>query len=268
MKKPLLYFLVLLSSFPMLAQETGVHFCLRADYERSKMTGSDLNDFFNSYNAYYAGVIPQEFDTLSPHEFSHPAFGAGLRFLMGEGNIGFSSGLLGTYGYAKRTRNAVFQNDIETELAMRVRDLNIQFEVGMYFFQRVFIHGHITGRFRKTVADLGYYYQDGSYSLGDEYDILGVYSGLTTTVDLGGSVGLKLGPVYIPVSVSFPTQFASDDGLLTLIDYDVRQIRWTDLPRDYGQWVDDPVNMDPFNDFVRMNSLQSFRINIAVEYWF
>ncbi|MCB0705135.1 MAG: hypothetical protein KDC34_07485 [Saprospiraceae bacterium] len=238
---------------------------LRAEYERSTMENYDLNDFFRSYNDYYAGVIPQPFDTLLGTDFSHFGYGTGIRFYTGE-VFGFAGSLFGTYGVKKESRTAIFQNDITTQADFRVRDMNIQIDLGVHIYRILFLQGHLTGRFRKTVLDLGYFYQDGSYSIGDEYEIIGVYSGLTTTLDVGGSVGIKLGPVFIPVSISFPTNMFSDGGLITLLDYDKQKTRWSDLPRDYKTWADDPANVDLDNGFVRMESLQSVRINIGIEY--
>ena len=252
--------------FPLCLSGQGFALIAHGDYERATFVDHDINDFFRSYNAYYGGNMKMPFDTLGSDASSHLNFGGGLRFFT-EGAVGFSSGLLVTYGKGSTDNTAVFQNDITTQTDFAFRDWTLQFDLGINIKQFLFLHGHMTGRFRKTVMDLGYIYQDGSYSLGNEYDILGVYSASTNSLDVGASVGLRLGPVYIPLTISFPTNFASDDGLLTLVDFEKRQIRWGDLPRDFPTWVDDPANIDLDTGFVRARSLAAMRISLGIEIW-
>ena len=251
----------------LLGQKNTGGFLLRVEYESSELQGFDLNDFFRDYNRFYGSNMAQPFDSIGARELSHPSIGAGFRIASGE-NIGFTSGLFCTYGSKSIQRSAEFQNGIITQTDLRVRDFNVQFDLGIHIKQILFLQGHMGGRFRSNYLDLGYVYQDGSYSLGDEYDILGVYHSPTTTLDFGASIGVKLGPVFIPVSITFPTDFASDDGLLTLMDFDKRQARWVDLPRDFTTWANDPANLDLDNGFVRANSFRSVRLTIAAEFLF
>ena len=236
----------------------------RFDYESSVLLDNDLNDFYSSYNAYYAGVIPQPFDTINPGDFSHAAYGGAIRYFT-PGTIGFQTGLFVTYGKQQVQRKALFQNGIGSQTDWEVRDLNLQYDLGLSIYQFLNISAHIAGRFRNTELAFGYMYQDGSYSLGNEYDILGVYSASTTTLDFGWSVGIKIKRVYVQMGMSYPSNAFSDDGLLTLMDFDERQIRWTDLPRDYTTWANDPTNLDLDNGFVRAMSLRSRRFNIGFE---
>ncbi|MEO0469990.1 MAG: hypothetical protein AAF206_10255, partial [Bacteroidota bacterium] len=263
----ILFSLLLLSSSLLYAQEYTGGFSLRAGYEYSTLQAFDLNDFFQNYNAFYGSEMAQPFDTIAATEISHPELGAGFRIAHGE-NIGFTSGIFATYGSKRLQRTAEFQNGIGTQADLVVRDLNLQIDLGIHIKQVLFLQGHLSGRFRRNFLDLGYVYQDGSYSLGDENDVLGVYSAETTTLDFGASVGVKLGPVFIPVSISFPSEFVSDDGMLSMVDVDNRQAGWTDLPRDFATWVNDPANVDLDNGLVRANSFQSMRINVAVEFLF
>ncbi|MEO1449296.1 MAG: hypothetical protein AAFV07_07180 [Bacteroidota bacterium] len=259
----------LLCGTPFLhGQDTRFGVAFRAEYEMSTLLDIDLNDFYRGYNAYFSGVIPTPFDTLEPMALSHPAFGGGMRMEMGEGPVGFAIGFYVTFGRKEIRQEAEFQNGLKTRTDLKVGDLNAVYDLGIHIKHTLFIQVHMAGRFRENELALGYVYQDGSYSLGDEYDILGVYTASTTTLDLGGSIGLKLGPLYIPVSISFPTNAFSDDGLLSLLDFDKRQARWTDLPRDFDTWVNDPANIDLDNGFVRAESFRSVRINIGAEFTF
>ncbi|MCB0637955.1 MAG: hypothetical protein KDC54_15105 [Lewinella sp.] len=263
MTRALLFFCLL--PFFTIAQPThhgGL--VLRGGYEYSEFTGSDFNDFVRNYNAYYGGNMKSPMDTLALTASSHPEMGIGVRYYSGE-NFGFSTSLILNYGQRKFGTESTFANDIVTAADFRVRDWTAQIDLGIHIKKVLFLHGHLAGRFRRSVLDLGYYYQDGSYSLGNEYDILGVYQANTTTLDVGGGLGLKLGPVFIPVSISFPTNAFSDDGLLTLMDFDKRQIRWNDLPRDFETWVNDPASLDLDEGFVRAQSFRTWRINIGIE---
>ena len=247
------------------AQESGqVYLSLRADYEHTTLQGFDLNDFFRSYNAYYGVNMAQPFDTLGATELSHPAFGGALRFTSG-GPVGFHTGLFVTYGTKAVQRQSRFVNDIVTQFDLEVRDLYFQYDVGLLLGGALSLNAHMAGRIRKNWGYLGYVYQDGTYSLGNEYDILSVYQATTVTLDLGGSVGLHLGRVYIPLSISFPTNFASDEGLLSFLDFDETQVRWSDLPRDYTTWANDPVNIDLDTGFVRARSFRALRVNLGLE---
>ncbi|MEM6343738.1 MAG: hypothetical protein AAF927_07650 [Bacteroidota bacterium] len=240
---------------------------LRLEYEASLLQGFDLNDFYRSHNDYYASSAAQFFDTLAASELSHPALGLGGRFTMGD-DFGFSSGLFLTYGRKSVRREARFLTNIVTRTDLLTRDVNLQFDVGFHIQRKFFLHGHIAGRFRKNVFDIGYIYPDGSFSLGNEYDILGVYQSNTTTLDAGANLAFKIKKVYIPIGISWPLNFATDDGLLTLQDFDIRQARWAEVPRDFRQWANDPANLDPREQLVRSQSFQAIRLNIGIEYWF
>lgn len=240
----------------------------RFDYEASSLTpGHDMNDFYRSYNNYYSGVIPKPFDTISSGELSHTGWGGSIRYFGAGDQVAFQSGLIFTYGGKDIFREARFQNGIITRTDWRVNDLNTQVDVGILLWRKLTLATHMAARFRSTEIALGYFYQDGSYSLGNEYDILGVYRASTTTLDLGFSIGLNVKRFYLQMGMSYPTNAFSDEGLLTLLDYDERQIRWTDLPRDYETWVNDPANLDLDNGFVRARSLRSTRFNLGIEFF-
>lgn len=260
------YALLVLWGLPMICMGQGDIFSLtlRADYGRFTQPENDLNDFYRSYNEYYSSVLPAPFDTISHTEFSHPNVGAGIRYFTGE-KVGFTSGLFMTYGRSRFSQQSVFRSNLTTETKFETRDWTLQYDLGIHIRRFLLIQGHLGGTFRKTVLDLGYIYQDGSYSIGNEYDILGVYIARTNTLDMGASVTLKLGRVLIPVSMTWPTPWISDDNLLTLVDFDKRQIRWKDLPRDFETWADDPPNIDLDNGFVRARSLRFTRFTVGLE---
>lgn len=262
----LLFFLLIFSPCSLFAQDHQVALTLRGDYESSQLTGFELNDFFQSYNAYYGVNMKQPFDTVATSGLSHAGWGMGMRFLSGD-NAGFATGIFLTYGSKSIRNESIFANNLLTRTDFRVKDYNCQVDVGFHLKRFLLIQGHLSARVRESLFDLGYVYQDGSFSRGNEYDILGVYHGSTITLDVGASAGLKLGPVFIPVGISFPTNMVPDDGLSTMLDYDITRIRWNDLPRNYQMWADDPVNFDPFEDAVRTQSFRSVRINIGVEIW-
>ncbi|RMG61689.1 MAG: hypothetical protein D6722_19340 [Bacteroidetes bacterium] len=247
------------------AQEGGTFLLsLRAEYERGTLQAFDLNDFFRSYNAYYGANMAQPFDTLGATDLSHPAFGGALRWTYGQ-KVGFHTGLSMVYGRKEVQRTARYANGIVTQLDLEARDFTFQYDVGLLLGGTLSLNSHLAGRIRHSWGYLGYVYQDGTYSLGNEYDILSVYQATTVTLDVGGSIGLHLGRVYIPVGISYPTNFASDDGLLSFLDFDETQVRWSDLPRDYTTWANDPASIDLDTGFVRANSFRAVRLTIGLE---
>lgn len=262
--RPIILLLGCLSPLFAFSQSGFAGFTLRADYGSYRMPENDLNDFFRSYNDYYGASMKVPFDTLSATVFSHPSFGAGVRYAS-PGVVGFSTGLFVQFGRKAFTQQSQFQNDIITETSFLVKDYTYQIDVGFHVMSILFIHGLLAGHTRNATLDLGYYYQDGSYTLGNEYDILGVYSALNSTLDVGFGAMLKLGPVIIPVSISYPTNAFSDGGLISIMDFDTHRVRWNELPRDFRTWADDPVNMDLDNGFVRGETLNSVRINVGIE---
>lgn len=260
-----LLLLLLLAPIALSAQDdilVGV--TLKADYGRYTMNDPDINDFYTSYNQFYSNVMVRPFDTLSMREFSHPAYGMGIRVASGKA-FGPSAGLFLTRGTTRHTEQAEFQNGIISQTDFLVKDVVCQVDAGFHAGQVLYLHGHIAGHFRTTIMDFGYFYQDGSYSIGNEYDVLGVFHGWTTTLDVGANAMLRLGRVMIPVGISFPTNFASDGGLLSFTDYDITRIRWNDLPRDFETWANDPASLDLEEGFVRMESFRSVRLNVGVE---
>ena len=237
----------------------------RVDYESSTLLGRDLNDFFTSYNDYYQSNLTSSFDSLRAGDFGHFNYGGALRAQIGDEKIAFCSGFLFTYGQANAIRSAAHLNGIKAQTDFKVNDYMGQFDIGfkLYIIQ---LSTHMAARYRKTQMAFGYYYQDGSYSIGNEYDILGVYLAETITLDVGFSIGLKYKRWYVPLSWSYATDAFSDDGLLTLVDSEKRQIRWRDVPRDFEQWATDPTNMNLETGFVRSKSLRSNRITLGIEY--
>ncbi len=248
------------------AVEAQFYLAPHFDYERSQLQGFDANDFFRSYNAYYGNNMAEPMDTLLPGEFSHPNWGGALRVFLGE-QVAFTSGLLIAYGRARTRHSGRFRNGIVTQTDWEVRDLKFQYDIGICLGRALSLTTHLGGHVRNTIMDLGYVYQDGTYSLGNEYDILSVFKATTVTLDYGFGLALRLKSFYFPLTISFPSNAFSDEGLLTLVDFDERQIRWTDLPRDFETWANDPSNLDLETGFVRANSFRSMRIAIGIEYF-
>jgi hypothetical protein len=236
----------------------------RLDFEQSTMLGRDINRFINSYNAFYGANMAVPLDTINANATSHVHHGFSIRFI-GEEKVSFFSGLELFWGRSTLDRNGRFANGIQTQCDFLFKDFTFQTDIGLRVGPLV-LAGVVAGRVRRTELDLGYYYQDGTYSMGNEYDILSAYTSTHTTIDYGYALGVKVKRFYFSFQQTWPTNLASDDGLLTLNDFDENQIRWSDLPTDFGQWVNDPANINLDNGFVRAGSFATSRKSFSIEF--
>ena len=146
-------------------------------------------------------------------------------------------------------RTGQFRNGIRTQCDFLFKDFTFQTDIGFKAGPLV-LAGIMAGRVRQIEFDLGYIYQDSTYSIGNEYDVLSAHNSMHTTLDLGYTIGLKIKRFYISYQRTWPTNFATDEGLLTLVDFDERQIRWSNVPTDFETWANDPDNLDLDNGFV------------------
>ncbi|MEL6653079.1 MAG: hypothetical protein AAFQ87_19925 [Bacteroidota bacterium] len=252
---------------PLLAlgqSKPSYYLSLRVDYEASRLLGDDLNDFYLSYNEYHASFTSLFFDTLRANELSHFNFGLGSRIATGE-DIGFSGSAFLMLGRKTIRRDAIFLTNIVTRTDLQVNDLTLHFDGGIHYQRKYFAHLQVGMRSRRNTFDVGYIYADGSYSLGNEYDILGVYQSFTSTLDLGLNLGIKVKQFYIPIGISWPVVLFPEDRLY-LEDFDALQGN-NQLPRDYRQWANEPAGLDPATQLVRGESFRAMRINIGLEFW-
>lgn len=254
----------LLPQMVMAQSKVNYSLAFRIDYESSRLLGDDLNDFFLSYNEYHASFTSLFFDTLRANDLSHFNFGVGSRIRVGE-EMGFSGSALMTFGRRTIRRDAIFLTNITTRTDLQVNDLTLHFDGGIHYQHKYFAHMQIGMRSRRNVFDVGYIYADGSYSLGNEYDILGVYQSFTTTLDLGLNLGIRVKQFYIPIGISWPVVLFPEDRLY-LEDFDLAQDN-SQLPRDYAQWANNPATLDPATQLVRGESFRAMRINIGLEFW-
>ncbi|MFY0672743.1 MAG: hypothetical protein JXQ87_05040 [Bacteroidia bacterium] len=236
----------------------------RLDYEQSTMLNRDINRFFNSYNGYYGNNMDVPLDTINANATSHFNHGFSIRYF-DNAKTSFFMGLEFFWGKNELERNGRFANGIQTQCDFLFKDFTFQTDVGFKAGPLV-LAGIMAGRVRQIEFDLGYIYQDGTYSLGNEYDVLSAHTSMHTTLDLGFSLGIKLKRFYISYQRTQPTNFASDNGLLTLLDFDERQIRWSDVPTDFEKWANDPANLKLENGFVRASSFATARNSFSIEF--
>jgi len=152
-------FLALLTGYLASFAQSGL--MIRADYELSSLTGDDINDFFDSYNAYYGTNMVREFEDIPVNAFNHINWGGGIR-LLGLSNekkkVDLSTGLFVTYGSGNWSQDGEFRNGIITQTDFVTRDYTLQYDLGILLFNRLSLTGFIGGRFRTTILDVGYFY--------------------------------------------------------------------------------------------------------------
>lgn len=231
-------------------------------YQASGTKTADLNRFVSSFNAYYHGVIPSplsEYKMVQSHGYN---VGGGYRYLNRERTT-FS--FFGGYAFASafNRNSATFANGIGMDFAHKMRDHQIFLETGVGIKGVVFINACLDFMFRKTSLRSATVYQDGTKSIGGEYDINGMYTGTTNAFAPGISVGGRVWNFFLTGRVLYTLPFLKTPLYLT--DYSAWRYRSHNFPQDFGEFIADVDGSNQENG-INANNYNGLLIQLNLEF--
>ncbi|MBL7979805.1 MAG: hypothetical protein JNN12_15825 [Bacteroidetes Order II. Incertae sedis bacterium] len=253
---------LLLHSFALLhAQSAFGGLAVGAAYGIDRIDSASLNSFVESFNTYYAANIKAKYASF-PEALPGPVIRVGYR---GSGLAGSKLAMAFQYQTGKHhiPRSATLGTGLKNELDLDVVNRDVLIEVGVGG-KRGFLNALMQGQFRNSTITYYTVYQDGSRSIGYEFDINGYYEVSTPEIMAGVSAGLQLGKrVIIPIQVAFPVWLPGGD-FINMTDYDTSRYRSNDFPREFDFWVKDRLGVDEGNAITEGN-FRGMRISIGVE---
>lgn len=239
------------------------NFTVGFGYSYNGFNPQNMNKFFNSFNQYYTVGMKKPFDTLSSSSFQGYQFNIGWRYFDRE-KSSFSSYIGYAFGYSTNANSVKIHNNTGYDLESAFSCHDFMFEGGYQIQSRVFIHGLLGIGIRDIQAKMWKVYQDGSRSMGYEYDINGWYQTNSFSIQLGGSLGVRIWHFFIPFKIWYEVPFFSDNAL-SLTDFDVNRYRDNQLPNDYTQWLNSNVTIDE-NNRIPENDFMGLRIQTGIEF--
>jgi hypothetical protein len=229
-------------------------------YQGSGIKPAEMNRFVSTFNQHYEGVIPKPLKAYSV--FPSHGFNAGIGYRFFKRESGGVTGYVG-YSYAQtRNRNtATFKNRLGYDFGMKFRDHFFYLEAGAGIRGRFFVNGCLDFLFRKTTIRSSTVYQDGTKSIGSEYDINGMYTGTTNAFAPGISLGGRVWHFFIVSRLLYTVPLIKSSLYLT--DYSVLRMRSHDFPQDFegflvdvtGENQENGIKSDGFNGLL-------FQLNI------
>ncbi|MBI1226536.1 MAG: hypothetical protein GC192_14980 [Bacteroidetes bacterium] len=240
-------------------------FSLITEYSYSSFDTKGMNGFVNTFNEFWGQKLSKPYSEFSGHEFSHPKFGIGFRFLT-QGNAGFTASTAFLYGRKKYQHSATWANDVQNELDFKVRDLSWTVTTGMHIRNAIFLEVFFDANGRKLEMAHATIYQDGSKSLSSEYKLNGLYTGKIASSDIGLQLGFRLGPILLYCKPTWALKnFPPGKDLVTLDDYTNVNYPPTDFPSDYRKYTTDPLGYVEQNLGVKTDDFEGFRLAFGAE---
>lgn len=258
MKK--IYLILLLLQFTVGSAYSQHHFILGVGKSRNNIKTDELNSFANTFNDYHKGngFIPlNNFKpTMEPLNFS-----GGYRYMK---NNGFSLGFIYMYSKDKQDNSTTLISKTGYDFNYSAKNHDFIFEMGYNIGGLITINalGSLDMRFNNM--QIWKVYANGDRSMGYENDLPGHYQTLTTHLDVGGSIGLKLWKFYIPLRVTYGMPLFSD-GSSGFIDYDTKRFRNNEIPKDYRPWAEKPMEYDSEN-IISQNQFVGIRVHLGIEF--
>lgn len=234
-------------------------------YHKEGIKPVGLNSFMDSYNSYYSVGMKDPFD----HFGSLPSWGMGygvdlINWNLGGGGIYFRSGIL--ISHAKTSSSAKIWNNYSNEIILKMNDWRVPFDFGVNIkgVASLFLASDFT--FRKTELEMWTIYPDGSRSIGNEFDINGVYTALHPIFNLGVGAAFRVWKLTIPVRLTYGFNLFNEVRV-PLTDYDANEYRSNDFPRDFSLWLNSLVGANPEN-VVYKDEITGMHFSIGIKYLF
>lgn len=253
-----LAFLIILPGFSQFSHGP----ILGIGYGFNGFTPDSLNLFVQSYNTYYEVGMK---DPLPEYNFSNMHginVSVGYRYMKRK-KSSFSGLILYQYGYSSNTKRSKIWSNLGNELNLAFNTHEILLEGGYQIKGFFYMHALFGGIIRDVGIKSYTVYPDGSRSIGKEYDINGYYSGTSTTIQVGGSLGFRVWHFFFPIRVHYG--FPLTDGV-PLVDYNADRFRQHEFPKDYVVFVSD-VNGTQFEtNNIPIESFSGLRLQFGVEF--
>lgn len=235
---------------------------IHVGYQGSGIHPTDLNTFVSTFNTYYQGVIPvplKSYSLFPSHGFN---IGVGYRFFKRERT---APSLYIGYAYAQTmTKNrAVFQNGIGYDFGLKMRDHLVYIEGGVGIKGRVFVNACADFLIRKGTMRSATVYQDGTKSIGTEYDLNGMYTGSTVAFAPGISIGARVWHFFINGRLLYSIPMLK--STLYLTDYSVMRYRSHDFPKDFGVFINDVSGSNQENG-IKADGLNGLLLQVNLEF--
>lgn len=209
---------------------------------RTSIHTEQMNTFFQEFNKYHDGAAFVPFKDFRSSVIS-PGFTGGWRFQKEGG--GFSGSMLLMYGWDKQDdyNTKLIQNS-GYELIYKSRNTDFILELGYNIKDRVFIHFVTGAGYSDESIAIWKVYANGDKTMTNENDLPGHYESSTGHLSFGGSLGIKIGKVYIPFRVTYAMPFmgAFTDAYeaLPFMDHsNIHKWRASEIPTNYELWVRD-----------------------------
>lgn len=219
---------------------------------------NELNTFIHSFNDYFEApnFVPFKDFKGSMQSISGKV---GYRYLPLQG---LSFGMHYAFGRGKNSNHSTLDVKSGYELLHNIKRNDFWFEVGRS--ERFFNLSGILGINKATnTIQIWKVYANGDKSMGYEDDLNGNYVIDAHSLDIGGSLGLKIWRVNVPIQVTYGVPFFTKGNVF--VDHDTYRLRSNELPKDYGKWRQDYDKYDETNS-IGNKELVGLRLQIGLEF--
>jgi hypothetical protein len=204
-----------------------------------------LNTFKKSYNDYYALGMKNPFDMYGNLPQTGFQYGVDIVFMKEKENgFFFRSGLL--FSNSKSVSSCTIWNNYRNDIVLKFHDWQVPADIGYSIKGIVAFYLAMDISMRKTRLEYWQYYPDGSKSVGNEFDMNGVYTATVPVFNYGGGMVLRYKRFTIPVRYTLGRTIFNVEKV-PLTDYDANQFRSNSFPLDYSKYQSDILGEDQDN---------------------
>jgi hypothetical protein len=223
----------------------------------------NMNHFVSSYNTYYGQSIVEPYKEHDG-KVGDMAWKFNL-ILMDEEESGFVAAMSYSHNRTTQVNHSKLLSGFEQEYELIFKDHDITIDLGYSIGGLVFANFSTAFLFRNNQINYYTIIQDGTRSMGFEYDINGVYKTFTPSVELGTTLGLKLGRFFVPFRITWPISYM-EEYQTSLLDFDANRYRQHDFPRDFGLFIQDTMGEQAETNTIYSSDFKGPRFSIGIEF--
>ncbi len=149
-------------------------------------------------------------------------------------------------------------------MVVKFSDIKVPFDFGYTYNGIITFFAASDFTFRDVQLAYWQYYPDGSKSLGNEFDINGVYTTNIPILFLGGGFALRFKNFLIPIRFTTGFELANIERI-PITDYDANRFRISDFPRDFAVYQNDPTGANTEN-VIYKDELRGTSISFGIRY--